>query len=72
MKKLIQIIIIAILLYSISYFIFRYNNIEKWDKDGHDYVIFPKSQKWIYYLYRPATYIDSKISNMRFHIGPHQ
>ena len=51
---------------------FRSNNIEVWDKDNKEYVIFPKSKKWVYYLYRPATYIDSKITSMRFHIGKHQ
>ena len=47
-------------------------NIETWDKDGNQYVIFPKGQTWIYYLYRPLTYIDSKVTTMHFHIGSHE
>ena len=72
MKRKIIIIGILSLVYIVSYVIFRNSNIETWDKNGKDYVIFPKSQTWIYYLYRPATYMDSKLTKMRFHIGQHQ
>jgi hypothetical protein len=58
--------------YVLSYFLFRNTNIETWDKDGNQYVIFPKNQVWIYYLYRPLTYVDSKLTTMRFHIGRHE
>ena len=71
-RKLIFIIIVTLLLYITSYIIFRQTHVEKWDKDNNNYVIFPKSQVWVYYLYRPATYIDSKLTPIRFHIGPHQ
>ena len=64
--------LIVLTLYVLSYFIFRTSNIEVYEKDNMEYVIFPKSQKWIYYLFRPMTYIDSKITEMKFHIGPHQ
>jgi hypothetical protein len=72
MKKKLLIIGILILAYIINYLIFRNSNIETWNKDGNKYVIFPKSMTWVYYFYRPATYVDSKITQMRFHIGPHQ
>ena len=71
MKWKIIIIGIAGIIYILSYVIFRGSNIERWSKDGKDYVIFPKSQTWLYYLYRPASYIDSKLTKMQFHIGPH-
>jgi hypothetical protein len=72
MRKLIYILILSCCIYTISYIVFRINRIEVWEKDGSEYVIFPKSQKWVYYLYRPATYVDSKITSMNFHIGEHQ
>ena len=71
MKKKSAIIGILIIIYTISYLIYRNSNIETWDKDGKDYVIFPKTHKWVYYIFRPATYIDSKFTKMQFHIGPH-
>lgn len=71
MKKNLIIAGSLILVYLITYLIFRNSNVETWEKDGKEYVIFPKSKIWIYYLYRPATYLDSKLTTMRFHIGPH-
>jgi hypothetical protein len=71
MKKKLTIFGILLFSYLISYLIFRNSNIETWDKDGKEYVIFPKSQKWVYYFFRPATYIDNKLTKMQFHIGQH-
>lgn len=64
--------LMALLLYLVSYLLFRNTHIETWDRDNRDYVLFPKDQRWLYYLYRPLTYADNKITDMRFHIGPHQ
>ncbi len=72
MKRKIKIVGVLLVVYILSYLIFRNTNIETWDKDGKEYVIFPKNQKWIYYLYRPLTYLDSKLTAMHFHIGPHE
>ena len=72
MKRKLTITGIVILLYLISYLVYRGLNIETWDKNGKEYVIFPKSQKCVYYLFRPATYIDTKLTQMQFHIGSHQ
>ncbi|MGE0772871.1 MAG: hypothetical protein AB7K37_14240 [Cyclobacteriaceae bacterium] len=68
-KKTLLIVIIA--LYALTYLAFRSRHIEKWDQDGHRYVIFPRDSLWIYYLYRPLTYLDGQLTGMRFHIGPH-
>lgn len=72
MKRKKIIVGILFLIYLISYLIFRSFNTETWSKDGQQYVIFPKSQNWVYYFYRPITYMDSKLTSMQFHIGPHQ
>lgn len=69
-----RLVILAILgtVYVISYLVFRNAHIEVWEKDGRRYVIFPIELTWAYYLYRPMTYLDSQLTEMRFHIGPHQ
>jgi hypothetical protein len=72
MKRRLLTIGILATVYVLSYLIFRNTNIEIWDKDGKQYVIFPKGQTWIYYFYRPLTYFDSKVTTMNFHIGPHE
>ena len=63
---------ILVFLYLSSYIAFRATHVELWHKDGKQYLIFPKDQLWIYYFYRPITYVDSKLTMLQFHIGPHQ
>jgi len=55
-----------------SYIWFRQTHIEIWNKDNRPYVIFPKGNMAIYYIFRPLSYVDGKITGMGFHIGPHQ
>lgn len=63
---------IAMALYLLGYVYIRATSIETWEKDGQVYVIFPKKPLLIYYIYRPLSLLDSTITGMRFHIGPHQ
>ena len=55
-----------------SYVGFRETHVEKWEQDNLDYVIFPTGGEALYYLFRPLTYIDSAVTGIRFHIGPHR
>jgi hypothetical protein len=71
MKRFLYTLGALLVVYVLSYGVFRNMNIETWEKDGKRYVIFPRSQVWIYYLYRPMTYLDSMATGMNFHIGPH-
>ncbi|GMT48939.1 MAG: hypothetical protein IEMM0008_0478 [bacterium] len=71
-SKLLLIFFLLDFLYIGSYLIYRSSHIEVWAKDQKAYVIFPKDQKLIYYLYRPLVYVDSKVTGMGFHIGPHK
>ncbi len=64
--------IVLILIYLGSYLFIRNSNVERWEKDQNDYVIYPQDKLYLYYLFRPLSYVDSKITGMRFHIGPHQ
>jgi hypothetical protein len=70
MKRLLAVILLLLPAYVGSYFWMRSSHIERWDRDGHNYVILPQSRA-IYYLYRPLTYLDARLTGMRFHIGPH-
>lgn len=63
---------VCVFIYIGTYIAFRASHIELWPKDGKHYLIFPKDQLWIYYFYRPLTYVDSKLTSLQFHIGPHQ
>jgi hypothetical protein len=72
MKNRSKIIFTLFILYISSYLVIRSTNVETWQKDGKEYVIFPKEKVWMYYLYRPLSYIDSKLTDMRFHIGKHE
>lgn len=69
-SKLILFCVITGLLYLGSYVLFRSQNIEVWEKDNEEYVILPN--KAVYYLYRPLSLIDARLTEMQFHIGPHQ
>lgn len=63
--------LIFLLGYLGAYLGLRFANVEKWEKDGNDYLIFPKESPVVYYLFRPLTYIDGYLTGLRFHIGPH-
>jgi hypothetical protein len=57
--------LVIITIYIGSYTWLRAIRVERWDRDGHDYVILPRSTV-VYYAYRPLTYIDARLTGMRF------
>lgn len=63
---------ILLFLYLASYGVFRQTHIETWEKDGKEYVIFPEDKIFLYYLFRPLSMIDGKLTGMNFHIGQHR
>ena len=67
-----RILLLLLILYLAGYTIFRQTNQEVWTKDSETYVIFPSSMVALYYLWRPMSIMDSKLTGMRFHIGPHE
>lgn len=71
MKRILITAVMLLVIYVGSYVCFRAMHIERWDRDGRDYVIFPQSPV-VFYLYRPLTYVDAQLTGMRFHIGPHR
>src|SRR5258708_39778198 len=70
-KRLSLILVLLVIVYIGSYAWFRSSHVERWHRDGRDYVIFPQ-QPALYYLYRPLTYCDARITGMSFHLGPHR
>ena len=70
-RKILITILIIFTTYISSYIFIRQTHIEIWEKDKNAYVIFPQD-KILYYMYRPISLIDGKITGMRFHIGQHQ
>jgi hypothetical protein len=75
MKRAIpSLILIGLLAYVLSYMGYRSTHMESREENGKDvtYVIFPTDQKWVYYFYRPMSYVDGRVSGIQFHIGPHQ
>ncbi|MCC6490122.1 MAG: hypothetical protein IT364_21730 [Candidatus Hydrogenedentes bacterium] len=58
-------------LYVGSYISYREAHTEYREQDGREYVIFPPDSLAWYYVYRPASYLDGRLTGMGFHIGPH-
>lgn len=70
-RKIFILILIILIIYFSSYVLFRQTHTEIWEKDKMAYVIFPEN-KILYYIYRPLSIVDGKLTGMRFHIGQHQ
>ncbi len=66
-----SVILFVITIYVGSYIWLRASHVQRWDHDGREYVILPRSSV-VYYVYRPLTYIDAHLTGMHFHIGPHR
>lgn len=71
-RKFLLTVLALFLVYFLSYIWIRQANAEIWEKDGRVYVIFPADKTFLYYLYRPLSYLDGSLTGMRFHIGPHR
>jgi hypothetical protein len=70
-----KLVLIAVAyLYLTGYGVFRYFQAEVRMRDCETYVIFPNSPlgKLAYNVWRPLTYADAALTNMRFHIGAHR
>jgi hypothetical protein len=65
--------LLLLVIYAGSYFAFRQTNHEIWPKDQHTYVMFSAGAigQALSYLWRPLSHLDSTLTGIRFHIGPH-
>jgi hypothetical protein len=58
--------------YILSYIRLRETRAGIWEKDGKPCVIFPADKIFLYYFFRPLSYIDSKPAGIGLHIGQHE
>lgn len=73
MKRTVLIaVIVLFFIYVLSYIWLRQTHAEVWEKDAQTYVIFPADKVYLYYIYRPLSYLDGNLTKMRFHIGQHR
>ena len=73
MKRKILVVVAAVCIaYILSYIFIRQTRAEIWEKDNNAYVIFPADKVYLYYIYRPLSYLDGELTGMRFHIGQHK
>ena len=71
--RAIAILVLALLLYVGGYAAFRQSHAEVWDRDRQTYVIYPETYgRPLYYLWRPLSYLDTALTGMQHHIGPHR
>jgi hypothetical protein len=68
-----RLLLVILALYVGGYFVFRQARVETWSPDGQNYVIFPEGTgRVLYYLWRPLSYMDGRVTGMGAHIGPHR
>ena len=70
--KIIALVFTFVSLYTLSYIWLRQTHTEVWEKDGRAYVIFPEDKIFLYYIFRPVSYLDGKLTGIGFHIGQHR
>jgi hypothetical protein len=70
--KIVALVFTFVSLYTLSYIWLRQTHTEIWEKDGRAYVIFPEDKIFLYYIFRPISYLDGKLTGIGFHIGPHR
>jgi hypothetical protein len=73
MARVVRIAAVALLLYVGAYLAFRQTHTETWERDKRAYVIFPESYgRPLYFAWRPLSYLDTALTGMQHHIGPHR
>ncbi len=72
MKKVLWVFVMVTIVYVMGYIVFRQSHLQYWPADKKIYVIFPASPPVLYYLWRPMSYLDGRLTGMQFHKGPHR
>jgi len=70
MKRILGLIVLAVVAYVAFYVVYRGGHREVWTGDGKTYVILGSRITW--YAFRPLSYVDARATGMRFHLGPHR
>ena len=69
-KRVSALVAISAIAYAAAYLGYRQTHLERWDRDGREYVIF--GSRASYYAFRPLSYLDRGASGVGAHIGPHR
>ncbi len=67
-----KVLLVAVVRYFGAYAVLRQTQQEVWAQDSRTYVIVPADWPVLHYLFRPAMQVDARLTDMQFHIGPHQ
>ncbi len=65
-RKVVLCLLVVVVLYVGTYVWFRSSHVEVWARDGKAYVIFPIKRQYVWYLYRPLTYLDAFLTGCAF------
>ena len=69
LKKLIIILaILWILIYLLSYLAYRQTHIQVRGPDNKEYVFFSDNKFYLFYFFRPLSWIDEELTGMNFHL----
>ena len=71
MRRVTVAVVLLVAAYLAGYAATRQAWAEVWAQDGQRYVIYPEDHI-LYYLFRPMAVLDSSVSGIRHHIGPHR
>ena len=70
MKRFLLLGAVLSITYAVGYVGYRQTHLERWDRDGREYVIF--GSRATYYAFRPLSYLDETATGVGAHIGPHR
>ena len=69
-----RLVLVGMALYLAGYGAFRSVAIERWQRDGRDYVIYPFHPvgRALYYGWRPVAHLDAALTGTGSHLGAHR
>ena len=68
LRNFIALIVSLTVAYTTLYAVYRATHIETWGDDP--VVVFGSRASYLFF--RPAVYVDERVTDMRFHLGPHR
>lgn len=61
---------VAFAAYVAAYAGYRHAHLERWERDGRDYVLY--GSRAVYLLFRPMSHADQALTGAGAHLGPHR
>ena len=69
-RRIVASVAVAFAGYVAAYAGDRHAHLERWERDGRDYVLF--GSQAAYLLFRPMSYADQALTGTGAHLGPHR